>query len=158
MLSEIWKNITDCESYMVSNYGNIVSYKIQNTTTLRDAPKLLKQEVITTHCGKKYKRVKILGKSHYVHRLVAEAFIENPENKPQVNHLDGNSQNNIASNLEWATNSENQIHRFKLNGTKNSLGQYIHKNRSSYRVYKKGVIDKCFKDFETAKQFAKSYY
>lgn len=49
-------------------------------------------------------------KTHYVHRLVAQAFIPNPLNKSEVNHLDGNRTNNHISNLEWVTSTENSIH------------------------------------------------
>ncbi len=55
------------------------------------------------------------SKSHLLHRMVAETFIPNPDNKPFVNHIDGNKQNNCISNLEWVTKQENQSHS-EING------------------------------------------
>ena len=63
--------------------------------------------------GKGYLRVSIGGKLRFVHRLVAEKYVPNPENKPQVNHKDGNKLNNSAENLEWVTNMENRQHAVK---------------------------------------------
>lgn len=70
----------------------------------------------------KYLSVMVNGKLRSVHRLVASAWIPNPENKPQVNHIDGNRSNNQASNLEWVTNSENASHA-KLTGITASRNQ-----------------------------------
>ena len=63
---------------------------------------------ITNTAG--YASVRLPDKNHLIHRLVAEAFIPNPENKPQVNHKDGNKRNNNVANLEWVTVKENAAH------------------------------------------------
>ena len=63
--------------------------------------------------GKGYLRVSIGGKLQFVHRLVAQKYIPNPNNLPQVNHKDGNKLNNCVDNLEWVSNKENRDHAIK---------------------------------------------
>ena len=70
-----------------------------------------------------YARVRIKGKRYKIHRLVAETFIPNPEDKREVNHKDGNKLNNRADNLEWATRSENQKQAYKIGLQKSSEKQ-----------------------------------
>jgi len=61
---------------------------------------------------------KAVGVNHRIHRLLAELFIPNPDNKPITNHKDGNKQNNNLNNLEWVTDSENQQHSVNVLGNK----------------------------------------
>lgn len=111
-MREIWKDIVGYEGiYQVSNFGNVKSLSF-GPKNIRESGtiKLLRQT--PSNCG--YYKVELYknGKSKmmYVHRLVATAFIPNPDKKPQVNHIDGNKANNVLSNLEWASRRENQLH------------------------------------------------
>ncbi len=111
---EIWLDVIGYEgSYQVSNFGNIKSlsrkvkcnssYRIINEIILRPKPDKDGYLKVVLCVDNKRKTVSI-------HRIQAIAFIPNPKNKPCVNHIDGVKFNNILSNIEWATFSENSIH------------------------------------------------
>lgn len=126
---EEWRDIEGYEGrYMVSNKGNVFSL-------LRD--KLMKP----VKCRKGYLRVGLRDeegarKSHGVHRLVAQAFIYNEYNKPQVNHIDENKENNSAENLEWVTNLENCNHGTKIQRTMLAVSKpVLHVKDGEYTEY-----------------------
>lgn len=106
MDKEIWKDIPEYEKlYQVSNLGRVKSFcknkQEGNILSFSINPKGYYQIILT-----KSKK----PKNWLVHRLVAIAFIPNPNNLPQVNHIDGNKQNNCVNNLEWITNEDNMKH------------------------------------------------
>ena len=112
-MEEIWKDIPGYEGvYQVSNLGQVKSLQMWSSVQRRycQREKIMKQYQSTTGYFQINLKTEGTRKLGLVHRLVAQAFIPNPDNKPQVNHKDGNKRNNSVSNLEWVTNAENMDH------------------------------------------------
>ena len=104
-IEEIWKPIEGYENYYISNLGNVKNIKGKLLCLWKDNVGYL-QVVLRKNKKKKHLRV---------HRLVAEAFIPNPDNLLQVNHKDSNKINNNVLNLEWITNQDNTKEGYKNN-------------------------------------------
>lgn len=106
-MQEIWKHIPEYEGlYEVSNLGRIRSLLNTKTTFLKgrdDTNGYLKVALFKN----------LIRREMKIHRLAAMAFIPNPENKPQVNHINGIKSDNRIENLEWCSQSENSIHAYK---------------------------------------------
>lgn len=127
-MQEIWKSINGYEGkYEISNLGRVRSNskhkKINEDKCLSPAPN--KRGYLTVSL---FKNGKHLTKK--IHRLVAQAFLPNPENKPQVNHIDGDKTNNCVDNLEWATQEENIQHSYKLGLHKRFFGKDNHLSKT----------------------------
>lgn len=118
-MQEIWKDVSGFEGYyQVSNFGNVRS--VDRYVRSKGKPTFRKGTCMKLQVNHKGYYSVILHKESkaypkVIHRLVATAFIPNPDNLPQVNHKDTNKKNNEVSNLEWCTNQENQTHA-KANG------------------------------------------
>ncbi len=130
--TEIWKATTYCNDYEVSNQGRV-----------RHGKRILGGSLHNDG----YIFITIKGKQIPLSHIVAEAFIKNPENKPEVNHKDGNRQNNFVDNLEWNTSSENQEHAIRTNlqpkGLSTYKGKFSKERRNEIKaLWNEGKISK----------------
>lgn len=129
-MMEIWKDVKNFSGlYKISNLGRV--YSVKSKRIMQNRPNKIRGYVLVS--------ISFDGivKKIPVHRLVAEAFIPNPEKKPEVNHIDGNKANNNVENLEWATKSENILHSKRI----------LHRKGRDRRVWFNGIL------FDNIKQF-----
>lgn len=115
-MEEIWKDIPDYNGYQVSNLGRVKTLDrtviYSNGLKVKYKGKILKEfnHKHNYSCVNLWKNNK--AKTFLIHRLVAQAFIPNPNYYNEINHIDNNRKNNVVSNLEWCTHKENENHKW----------------------------------------------
>ncbi|AII27975.1 HNH endonuclease [Bacillus phage Bobb] len=146
-MQEVWKSlkglIKQGDNYSVSNLGRVrndVTGKIKKNSSHE-------RGYLTTGIG--------ANSTYPVHRLVALAFHPNPDNKPQVNHIDGNKVNNEAANLEWVTPSENIIHAIRTGLQVHRRGEKHHSSKFTEKqvIEIKQMLAKGMKGATIAREF-----
>ena len=130
--------IPDFTEYKINELGEVFSRYKHKTNKVCDEWRPV-QPVLDS--GNGYFLVTLVNaktkvrKNQFIHRLLCQAFIPNPLNKPQVNHKDGNKQNNCLENLEWVTSKENSQHAVDL-----GLTTYTHCEKAVYQLSLDGII------------------
>jgi hypothetical protein len=136
MEQERWKDIEGYDGlYQISDYGRIKSFN--GGWGKRKTGKLLSLSKSNNGYYSVGLHLSGIGKTIHISRLVAKYFISNPENKPEVNHIDGIKINNHYTNLEWATASENRIHAYKVLHKKAPSGENHCRTRLTNEKVKK---------------------
>lgn len=136
--TEVWCECVIDKGYHVSDCGRIRhNMRVLSGTLHQDG----------------YVFVTIKGKQYPIHRLVAQHFVSNPDNKPEVNHKDGNKQNNQASNLEWVTRGENVTHAIRTGLQPNP----VHKYKGKFSPEKREEIKALWDAGESKRKLAKMY-
>lgn len=113
-MEELWIDIKNVSRYRVSNLGRVSSKRRE--TKCNTGKVIRKERIMTPQIRNGYYSVRLKNnddviKNYSIHRLVAEAFIENPENKPTVDHINRDKLDNTLENLRWATYSEQQLNK-----------------------------------------------
>lgn len=144
---EEWKIIPNSSNYAISNFGRVKRLEHKKWCKANNSFSLYKERILklSNDNTKGYWRIRIwYGDKNVmesVHRLVAQAFIPNPDNLPQVNHIDTNKDNNYYLNLEWCTNLYNMQHAIEnglhLDRLKKIQGEKSHLNKYSEETIKR---------------------
>ena len=143
-MEEIWKDIEEYEGlYQVSNYGNIKAFYYKgkrHQTLLRKSVGKLGYEMVGLNKNG-------VHKTFTVHRLVAQAFIPNPDNKPCIDHINTNKTDNRVNNLKWCTQKENINNPITLETwgethNKNKIGKNSRRHKVIHQYSKEGVFIK----------------
>lgn len=125
MIAEKWKAIPDLNGrYEVSNHGRLRSYCKLGGKSITSEPKILSVPINGNGYPAKY----IKGVNYRIHKLVAYAFIPNPDGLPMVNHIDGDKTNNLVSNLEWCDKSHNERHAERMGLKNKARGEVCNKS------------------------------
>lgn len=141
-MEEIWKDIEGYEGlYQVSDFGRV---KRVNTDRILKGYKITGDYLGVKLCKNNIKS------TQKIHRLVAEAFIPNSENKPQVNHIDEDKSNNMVSNLEWMTATENNNH-----GTRNERAAKTISKSKSIPIIATNIKTSEFQEFNSTNECAR---
>lgn len=150
-VTEVWKPISANTNYLVSNLGRVKSIdhpvwcKVNNSYSIKKGHIMKASNQNSKHYWRLYLPIKGGRKVFTVHRLVAEAFIPNPDNLPQVNHIDGNKDNNCVSNLEWCNQSHNIRHAHitgLISNKKQSINCHLRKLTEEQVSYIKAEYDR----------------
>ena len=139
---EIWKKVSCNPKYEVSNTGKVRRYGSDKDNSTRDKNGYPSIDLYDN--GER--------STKRVHRLVAEAFIPNPDNKPEINHIDGDKHNNDVSNLEWVTSKENCQHAWNRGLAKPSYSMLGKSNPNAGRKSKPIRIIETGEVFDTLKE------